>query len=135
VSAKPGSKPNEKSRYEDPERFLIEVVSKAEGRLGAGTAEVVGAAAGAMLALFMPFGGGMLLRGVIGSAVGSLVGKKVSGREKDSVWFKRRLELVLDRFEEINRLHADDKCTEAERNGYVDDLVERFFDRNDSLLE
>jgi hypothetical protein len=120
------------SRHEDPERFLIELVTQAEGRLGHSTAQVVGAAAGAVLALFVPLGG-VLLRSFIGSAIGSIVGKKVSG--KDSAWFRRRLELALDRFEEINRLHKGGKCTEAERNGYVDDLIERFFDRNDSLLE
>jgi hypothetical protein len=120
------------SLHEDPERFLIELVSQAEGRLGRGHAEVIGAAAGAVLALFVPLGG-VLLRSAVGSTIGALVGKKVSG--KDSAWFKRRLELALDRFDEINRLHKDGKCTEAERNGYVDDLLERFFDKNDSLLE
>ncbi len=122
-----------RSRYEDPEHFLIEVVTQAEGRLGRGKAEAIGAVAGAVLALFVPLGGGLLLRSVIGSAIGTLVGKRLSG--KDSAWFKRRLELAIDRFDEINRLHRDAKCTEAERNGYVDDLIQRFFDRNDSLLE
>lgn len=121
------------SRHEDPQTFLLEIVGQSEGRLGTGAAEVLGAAAGAVLALFVPFGGGMLLRTVVGSAIGSLVGKKLGG--KDAAWFKRRLELAIDRFDEAQRLHGDGKLSTAARDQYVDDLVERFFDKNDSLLE
>ena len=60
----------ESSKYEDPQRFLLEIVGQAEHRLGRGAEEILGAAAGAVLALFVPFAGGLLLRTVIGSAIG-----------------------------------------------------------------
>lgn len=122
-----------RSLYEDPEAFLLAIIEKADDRLGTGAAEMLGAAAGAVLAMFVPFAGGLLLRGVIGSAIGSLVGKRIAGH--DSAWFRRRLELALDRFEEINRFHVEGRCSRRARDEYVDDLVERFFDRTDSLLE
>jgi hypothetical protein len=127
------SAPAKKSRHEDPQVFLLEIVGQADQRLGSGAAEILGAAAGAVLALFVPFGGGMLLRAVFGSAIGSLVGKKLGN--KDATWFKRRLELALERFDEANRLHQEGRLATAARDLYVDDLVNRFFDKNDSLLE
>ena len=129
----PGAQLKRRSMYEDPEAFLLAIIEKADDRLGTGAAEMIGAAAGAVLAMFVPFAGGLLLRGVIGSAIGSLVGKRIA--EPDSAWFRRRLELALDRFEEINRFHVDGRCSRRARDEYVDDLVERFFDRSDSLLE
>ncbi|RMG07549.1 MAG: hypothetical protein D6731_23640 [Planctomycetota bacterium] len=123
----------ERSLHEDPEVFLLEIIDRADEELGTGAAEILGAAAGAALALFVPFAQGLLLRGVIGSAIGSLVGKKIA--EHDPVWFKRRLELALDRFEEINRFHREGRCTRRARDEYVEDLIERFFDKGDSLLE
>jgi hypothetical protein len=122
-----------RSKHKDPQAFLLEIVAQSERRLGRGAEEVLGAAAGAVLALFVPFGGGVLLRTVIGSAIGSLVGKKLAG--KDAAWFKRRLELALERFDEANELHTSGRLSEAARDQYVDDLVERFFDNDDSLLE
>jgi hypothetical protein len=122
-----------KSKYEDPQAFLLEIVGQAEHRLGRGAEEILGAAAGAVLALFVPFAGGLLLRTVIGSAIGSLVGKKLGG--KDATWFKRRLELALERFDEANRLHGEGQLSQQARDQYVDDLVDRFFDKDDSLLE
>jgi hypothetical protein len=118
---------------EDPQAFLLEIVGQAEDRLGTGAAEILGAAAGAVLAVFVPFGGGLLLRTVLGSALGSLVGKRLAG--KDAAWFKRRLELALERFDEANRLHGEGRLSTAARDQYVKDLIERFFDGNDSLLE
>jgi len=123
----------ERSKYADPQAFLLEVVGQAENRLGRGAEEILGAAAGAVLALFVPFGGGVLLRSVIGSAIGSLVGKKLAG--KDATWFKRRLELALERFDEANKLHAEGRLSQQARDQYVDDLIDRFFDKDDSLLE
>jgi len=123
----------QRSVHEDPEAFLLEVISHADDRLGTGAAEILGAVAGAALALFVPFTGGLILRGVIGSAIGTLVGKKIA--EHDPAWFRRRLELALDRFEEINSFHRDGRCTRRARDEYVEDLVDRFFDRADSLLE
>ena len=96
------SKPKPGTRYEDPQVFLLEIVGQAEHRLGRGAEEVLGAAAGAVLALFVPFAGGLLLRTVIGSAIGSLVGKKLAG--KDATWFKRRLELALERIQSARAL-------------------------------
>ena len=122
-----------RSVHEDPEAFLLEIIARADDRLGTGAAEILGAVAGAALALFVPFGTGLLLRGVIGSAIGTFVGKKIA--EHDPSWFRRRLELALDRFEEINRFHAEGRCSKRARDEYVDDLVERFFDKGDSLLE
>lgn len=122
-----------RSIHEDPEAFLLEVISRADDRLGTGAAEILGAVAGAALALFVPFASGLLLRGVIGSAIGTFVGKKIA--EHDPSWFRRRLELALDRFEEINRFHAEARCSKRARDEYVEDLIERFFDKNDSLLE
>ena len=129
----PKPSPRKGSRHEDPQVFLLEIVGQSESRLGRGAPEILGAAAGAALALFVPFGGGLLLRGVIGSAIGSIVGKKLAG--KDASWFKRRLELALERFDEANRLLGENKLSRLARDQYVDDLIERFFDRNDSLLE
>lgn len=128
-----GAQLRRRSIYEDPEAFLLAIIDKADDRLGTGAAEMIGAGAGAVLAMFVPFAGGLLLRGVIGSAIGSLVGKRIAGH--DSAWFRRRLELALDRFEEINRFHVEGRCSRRARDEYVDDLVERFFDRTDSLLE
>lgn len=123
----------ERSPYEDPEAFLLTLIEQADERMGTGTAEVLGAVAGAALALVVPFARGLVLRGVIGSAIGTLVGKKVA--EHDPAWFRRRLNLALDRFEEINRLKTEGRCEARARDEYVDDLVERFFDRADTLLE
>ncbi|MGE0706884.1 MAG: hypothetical protein AB7N76_06730 [Planctomycetota bacterium] len=123
----------ERSIYEDPEEFLLEVIGRADDRMGTGAAEIMGAVAGAALALFVPFTRGLILRGLVGSAIGTLVGKKIA--ELDPAWFRRRLELALDRFEEINRFHREGRCTQRARDEYIDDLVERFFDRSDSLLE
>ena len=128
-----GSGPQRRARHADPEAFLLEVLDRAEHRMGSGSAEALGAAAGAALALFVPMGPGLLLRGAIGSALGSLLGKRVAGQ--DAVWFRRRLELALDRFEEINRFHTEGRCSQRARDEYVDDLIERVFDRGDSLLE
>ena len=128
--AAPGKK---RSRYEDPEAFMLEIISRADDELGTGAAEILGAVAGAALALFVPFAQGLLLRGVIGSAIGTLVGKKIA--EHDPAWFRRRLELALDRFEEINRFRDQERCSTRARDEYVDDLIERFFDKSDSLLE
>lgn len=122
-----------RSKYEDPEEFLLDLIERADDELGTGAAEILGAAAGAALALFVPFTRGLLLRGVIGSAIGTLVGKKIA--EHDPAWFRRRLELALDRYEEINRLHDSGRCSRRARDEYIDDLAERFFDRSDSLLE
>lgn len=122
-----------RSVHEDPEAFLLQIIERADDRLGTGAAEILGAVAGAALALAVPFAQGLILRGVIGSAIGSLVGKKIA--EQDPQWFRRRLELALDRFEEINRFHLEGRCSKRSRDEYVDDLVERFFDRSDSLLE
>lgn len=122
-----------RSVHDDPEAFLLEVISRADERLGTGAAEILGAVAGAALALFVPFAQGLVLRGVIGSAIGTLVGKKIA--EHDPAWFRKRLELALDRFEEINRSFGAGRCTRRARDEYVDDLIERFFDRGDSLLE
>lgn len=121
------------SIFEDPEVFLLEIMDRADDRLGTGAAEVIGAVAGAALALFVPFAHGILLRGVIGSAIGTLVGKKIA--EHDPVWFRKRLELALERFEEINRFYQGERCTRRARDEYVEDLIERFFDDDDSLLE
>jgi hypothetical protein len=123
----------ERSRFEDPEAFLLSIIERADERLGTDAAEVLGAVAGATLALFVPFAQGLLLRGVIGSAIGSLVGKKIA--EHDPSWFRRRLELALDRFEEINRFFVEDRCSKRARDEYVEDLIDRFFDKGDSLLE
>ena len=122
-----------RNRYEDPEEFLLTLIEQADERMGTGTAEILGAVAGAALALVVPFSGGILLRGVIGSAIGTLVGKKVAGH--DPAWFRQRLNLALDRYEEINRLNAEGRCEAPARDEYVDDLIERFFDRADTLLE
>ena len=70
---------------------------------------------------------------MIGSAIGTLVGKKIA--EHDPSWFRKRLELALDRHEEINRFHREENCTRRARDEYIDDLIERFFDKSDSLLE
>lgn len=121
------------SIYEDPEVFLLEIMDRADDRLGTGAAEVIGAVAGAALALFVPFAHGILLRGVIGSAIGTLVGKKIA--EHDPAWFRKRLELALERFEEINRFFSNERCNRRARDEYVEDLIERFFDPGDSLLE
>ena len=121
------------SKHADPQAFLLEIVGQAEHRLGRGAEEILGAAAGAVLALFVPFGGGVLLRSVIGSAIGSLIGKKLAG--KDATWFKRRLELALERFDEANALHGEGQLSQQARDQYVDDLIDRFFDKDDSLLE
>jgi len=43
-----------KSRYTDPETFLLEIVGKADDRLGRGAAEILGGAAGAVLAGDLP---------------------------------------------------------------------------------
>src|SRR5690606_33480972 len=83
-----------RSVHDDPEAFLLEVISRADERLGTGAAEILGAVAGAALALFVPFAQGLVLRGVIGSAIGTLVGKKIA--EHDPAWFRKRLELALD---------------------------------------
>jgi len=122
-----------RSTHEDPEAFILEIISQADDRLGTGGAEILGAVAGAALALFVPFARGLIVRGVVGSAIGTLVGKKVA--ERDSAWFRRRLELALDRFEEINRFHVEGRCSGKARDEYVDDLTDRFFDNSDSLLE
>lgn len=116
----------ERSPYEDPEAFLLTLIEQADERMGTGTAEILGAVAGAALALVVPFARGFVLRGVIGSAIGTLVGKKVA--EHDPAWFRQRLNLALDRFEEINRLKSEGRCEVRARDEYVDDLVERFFD-------
>lgn len=125
--------PRKRSIHEDPEAFILEVITRADDRLGTGAAEILGAVAGAALALVVPFAQGLLLRGVIGSAIGTFVGKKIA--EHDPAWFRRRLELALDRFEEINRFHAEERCSRRARDEYVEDLIERFFDPADSLLE
>lgn len=122
-----------RSVQEDPEAFLLEIIDRADDRLGTGAAEILGAVAGAALALFVPFGPGLVLRGVLGSAIGTLVGKKIA--EHDPAWFRKRLELALDRFEEINRFHREGRCSGRARDEYVEDLIERFFDKQDSLLE
>jgi hypothetical protein len=122
-----------RSKHEDPQAFLLEIVSLADERIGNGSAEILGAAAGAVLALFVPLPGRLLVRTLLGSTIGSLVGRKLGG--KDATWFKRRLELALERFDEANRLHTEGKLTTAARDEVVDDLVQRFFDKNDSLLE
>ena len=93
--------------------FLLEIIASADERLGTGAAEMIGAVAGAALALFVPFAQGFLLRGVIGSAIGSLVGKKIA--QHDPAWFRKRLELALDRFDEINRFHREKRCTRRAR--------------------
>lgn len=123
----------QRSTHEDPEAFILEIISQADDRLGTGAAEVIGAVAGAAMALFVPFARGLIIRGVVGSAIGTIVGKKVA--ERDSAWFRRRLELALDRFEEINRFHVEGRCSGKARDEYVDDLIDRFFDNADSLLE
>jgi hypothetical protein len=128
-----GGAARRRSRHEDPEAFLLEIISRADAELGTGAAEILGAVAGAALALFVPFAPGLLLRGVIGSAIGTLVGKKIA--EHDPAWFRKRLELALDRFEEINRFHSEERCTRRARDEYVNDLIGRFFDKSDSLLE
>lgn len=120
-------------KHADPQAFLLEIVGQAEERLGSGSAEILGAAAGAVLALFMPLPGRLLVRTVLGSTIGSLVGKKLGG--KDPSWFKRRLELALERFDEANRLHDEGKLSTAARDEYVEELIQRFFDKSDSLLE
>ncbi|MBX3472243.1 MAG: hypothetical protein KF878_35780 [Planctomycetes bacterium] len=130
---KPTAEVRRRSVHEDPEAFLLEIISRADDRLGTGAAELLGAVAGAGLALLVPFASGLILRGVIGSAIGTFVGKKIA--EHEPSWFRRRLELALDRFEEINRFHAEGRCSTRARDEYVDDLVERFFDKGDSLLE
>lgn len=122
-----------RSIHDDPEAFLLEIIGRADERLGTGAAEILGAVAGAALALIVPFAPGLLLRGVIGTAIGTIVGKKIA--EHDPAWFRRRLELALERFEEINRFHREGRCMRRARDEYVDDLVERFFDKGDSLLE
>ena len=122
-----------RSIHEDPDAFLLEIISRADEELGTGAAEILGAVAGAALALFVPFAQGFILRGVIGSAIGTLVGKKIA--EHDPAWFRKRLQLALDRHEEINRFFAEASCTRRARDEYVDDLIERFFDKSDSLLE
>jgi hypothetical protein len=122
-----------RSVHGDPEAFLLEIISRADDELGTGAAEILGAVAGAALALFVPFAQGLILRGVIGSAIGTLVGKKIA--EHDPPWFRKRLELALDRHEEINRFHTEKSCTGRARDEYVDDLILRFFDKSDSLLE
>jgi hypothetical protein len=130
------SKASEKKRrsiHEDPEAFLLEIMGRADDRLGTGAAEILGAVAGAALCMVVPFAQGLLLRGVIGTAIGTFVGKKIA--EHDPAWFRRRLELALDRFEEINRFHTEERCSRRARDEYVDDLIERFFDKDDSLLE
>jgi len=126
-------KARRRSKYEDPEAFLLEIIDRADDRLGTGAAEAIGAVAGAALAVFVPFASGFLIRGVIGSAIGTLVGKKIA--EHDPAWFRRRLELALDRFEEINRFQTEGRCSRTARDEYVEDLIERFFDKSDSLLE
>ena len=133
MSEDPQDATRKRSTHEDPEAFILEIISQADDRLGTGAAEILGAMAGAALALFVPFARGLIIRGVVGSAIGSLVGKKVA--ERDSSWFRRRLELSLDRFEEINRFHVEGRCSGRARDEYVDDLVDRFFDNSDSLLE
>jgi len=138
LPAQPGDGPDPaltraRSVQEDPEAFLLEVMARADDRLGTGAAEILGAVAGAALALFVPFGPGLVLRGVLGSAIGTLVGKKIA--EHDPAWFRKRLELALDRFEEINQFHRDGRCSGRARDEYVEDLIERFFDKQDSLLE
>lgn len=133
MNDKPAAEARRRSVHEDPEAFLLEIIARADDRLGTGAAEILGAVAGAALALFVPFASGLLLRGVIGSAIGTFVGKKIA--EHDPSWFRRRLELALDRFEEINRFHGEARCSKRARDEYVDDLIERFFDKNDSLLE
>ena len=122
-----------RSLHDDPEAFLLEIISRADDRLGTGAAELLGAVAGAALALMVPFAQGLILRGVLGSAIGTLVGKKIA--EQDPAWFRRRLELALDRFEEINRFYREERCTRRARDEYVEDLTERFFDKADTLLE
>jgi hypothetical protein len=131
--AKSAQLPKRRSIHEDPEAFILEVITRADARLGTGAAEILGAVAGAALALFVPFAPGLILRGVVGSAIGTFVGKKIA--EHDPSWFRRRLELALDRFEEINRFHAEGRCSRRARDEYVEDLAERFFDGDDSLLE
>jgi hypothetical protein len=131
--AKSAQLPKRRSIHEDPEAFTLEVITRADARLGTGAAEILGAVAGAALALFVPFAPGLILRGVVGSAIGTFVGKKIA--EHDPSWFRRRLELALDRFEEINRFHAEGRCSRRARDEYVEDLAERFFDGDDSLLE
>ncbi len=42
-----------RSRYEDPEAFMLEIISRADDELGTGAAEILGAVAGAALALFV----------------------------------------------------------------------------------
>ena len=131
--AKSAQLPKRRSIHEDPEAFILEVITRADARLGTGAAEILGAVAGAALALFVPFAPGLILRGVVGSAIGTFVGKKIA--EHDPSWFRHRLELALDRFEEINRFHAEGRCSRRARDEYVEDLAERFFDGDDSLLE
>ena len=126
-------KGKQRSIHEDPEAFLLESLSRADEELGTGAAEILGAVGGAALALFVPFAQGLILRSVIGSAIGTLVGKKIA--EHDPAWFRKRLELALDRFEEINRFHHEQRCARRARDEYVDDLIGRFFDKSDSLLE
>ena len=127
------SVPEQRSIHEDPEAFLLKIIEQADTQLGTEAAEILGAVAGAALALFVPFARPLVLRGLLGSAMGALVGKKIA--EQDPAWFRKRLELALDRFEEINRFHEEGRCSENERNEYVDDLTQRFFDKQDSLLE
>jgi hypothetical protein len=133
ASDEPQEGASKRSIHEDPEAFLLEIISRADEELGTGAAEILGAVAGAALALFVPFAQGFILRGVIGSAIGTLVGKKIA--EHDPAWFRKRLQLALDRHEEINRFFAESSCTRRARDEYVDDLIERFFDKSDSLLE
>ena len=40
-----------------------------------------------------------------------------------------------ERSEEINRFFNEESCTRRARDEYVEDLIERFFDKADSLLE
>jgi len=119
--------------HDDPRLFLDEIVRQSDDRIGSGSAEILGFFAGAALALLAPLPAKPLVRTLIGSTLGSLVGKKLGG--KDAAWFKRRLELALERFDEAQRLHGEGKLSTAARAEYVDELIHRFYDKSDSLLE
>jgi hypothetical protein len=122
-----------RTKHDDPRLFLDAIVEQSDQRLGSGSAEILGFFAGGALALLAPLPARPLVRTLVGSTLGSLLGKKLGG--KDAAWFKRRLELALDRFDEAQRLHSEGKLSAGARADYVDDLIQRFYDKSDSLLE
>ena len=81
----------------------------------------------------------MDMRSMTGGIVLEGVGVKPDIRVKDLIPYSQGRDWIrekgLDRFEEINHFHRDNRCSKRARDEYVDDLSERFFDKADSLLE